>query len=149
MSASRQNVVIFVNFSAHDFVGYWDSVPYEFKSGQRMYMEEWKARHFAKHLANRELLRSGFESDTSPKVKSDGTTDNNRFNEYVAKAVIMTDHEVDSSRAVTDALNLNLNGDEEKEESPKAKAKKTKELKKEEKEEVEEDEDDVNIEFKD
>ena len=74
-----------------------------------MYMEEWKARHFAKHLANRELLRKGLENDTSPKLKPNGETDNIKFNEFLYKAIIDTNHEVNESRAVTDALNLNLN----------------------------------------
>lgn len=107
-------------------MGYWDSVAYKFAAGEKMYMEEWKARHFAKHLANRELLRVGRENDTSPKVKPNGETDNPIFNEYFYKAIIDTEHVVDESRAVTDALNLNLNKEEVKEEKPKKRIKKVK-----------------------
>lgn len=61
----------FINFSNEAFTGYWNSEPTEFgplgSSNDRMYMEDWKARHFAKHLANRELLKKGEETHTSPK----------------------------------------------------------------------------------
>ena len=57
MNQTKQEVkaIIFKNFSDEDFTHTWDSVPYTFKAGQEMYMEDWKAAHFAKHLINREL----------------------------------------------------------------------------------------------
>lgn len=57
----------FTNFSNEEFVGYWDGKPKRFKPGQSMYMPDYLAKHFAKHLTNRELLKKGFERSTSPK----------------------------------------------------------------------------------
>lgn len=45
----------FYNFSDQDFTYTFDSVPYTFKAGTSMYMEDYKAFHFAKHLVDREL----------------------------------------------------------------------------------------------
>lgn len=45
----------FKNFTDTDFTHSFDSVPYTFKAGQTIYLEEFKAKHFAKHLVNREL----------------------------------------------------------------------------------------------
>lgn len=47
---------LFVNFTNEAFTGYWDGKGKTFKSGQSLYMPEYLARHFAKHLVNRELL---------------------------------------------------------------------------------------------
>lgn len=45
----------FKNYTDTDFTHSFDSVPYTFKAGQTIYLEEFKAKHFAKHLVNREL----------------------------------------------------------------------------------------------
>lgn len=50
---------LFVNWTKEDFIGYWDSVPYRIKSGAQIYLEDWKADHFAKHLVDLELHRQG------------------------------------------------------------------------------------------
>lgn len=105
---NNDRTVVFINWSGHEFTGYWNSIPYKFQAGEKKYMEEWRARHFAKHLANRELLRDGHENDTSPKLK-DGKYDNERFNEYLNKAII--DVEVQPSEPADvglDVLNRNL-----------------------------------------
>ena len=47
----------FTNFSNEDFTWKWDNIAYSFKAGSTVYMEDWKARHFAKHLVNRELQK--------------------------------------------------------------------------------------------
>lgn len=52
---STTKAIIFKNFSDEDFTHTWDSVPYTFKAGQEIFMEDWKALHFAKHLVQREL----------------------------------------------------------------------------------------------
>lgn len=51
--------VLFKNFSDEKFVCSWDKVPYTFSAGQEMYVEDWKAEHFAKHLIDRELHKKG------------------------------------------------------------------------------------------
>lgn len=58
---------LFFNFTNKPFTGYWDGKPTTFKAGEKKYMEEWRARHFAKHLTNKVLLEQGKESATSPK----------------------------------------------------------------------------------
>lgn len=61
----------FLNFSNEAFTGMWNNEPTVFgplgSDDDRMYMEDWRARHYAKHLANRELLKKGEETHTSPK----------------------------------------------------------------------------------
>jgi len=58
---------LFYNFTDKPFTGYWDGKPRTFKAGAKMYMEEWRARHYAKHLTNQVLLEKGKENATSPK----------------------------------------------------------------------------------
>lgn len=71
---------LFTNFSDEEFVGYWDGKPKKFKAGQSVYMPDYLAKHFAKHLVNRELLRKDVngnpvykdgEKFTSPKRPHD------------------------------------------------------------------------------
>jgi len=50
---------IFSNWTTEEFIGYWDGKPKKFKPGESKYMPDYLARHFAKHLTNRELLRVG------------------------------------------------------------------------------------------
>lgn len=60
-------VVKFINFSKEDFTYTYNNRPYTFAAGDFRFMETNIANHFAKHLINRELLKEGRESDTSPK----------------------------------------------------------------------------------
>ncbi len=48
---------LFTNFTDKEFIGYWDGKPKKFAPGQSLYMPDYLAKHFAKHLTNRELLR--------------------------------------------------------------------------------------------
>lgn len=48
---------LFTNFTEQEFTGYWDGKAKKFDPGQSLYMPDYLARHFAKHLTNRELLR--------------------------------------------------------------------------------------------
>lgn len=48
---------LFTNFTDKEFVGYWDGKGKKFAPGQSLYMPDYLARHFAKHLVNRELLK--------------------------------------------------------------------------------------------
>lgn len=45
----------FKNFTDRDFTWKFDGVEYTFKAGQEIFMEAFKADHFAKHLIDREL----------------------------------------------------------------------------------------------
>lgn len=49
------NAIQFTNFSNEDFTWKWDGVPYTFKAGQTIFLEDYKAEHFAQHLVDREL----------------------------------------------------------------------------------------------
>ncbi len=53
---------LFINWSPEEFIGMWDSVPYKFAPGQTVYLEDWKANHFAKHLTDRELNRASLST---------------------------------------------------------------------------------------
>lgn len=49
---------LFTNFTDREFTGYWDGKAKRFAPGQSLYMPDYLAKHFAKHLVNRELLRT-------------------------------------------------------------------------------------------
>lgn len=51
--------VVFKNFTNEEFVCSWDGVPYRFAAGKEMYVEDWKAEHFAKHLIDRVMNKYG------------------------------------------------------------------------------------------
>ena len=71
---------LFVNFTSEEFIGYWDGKSKKFKPGESLYMQDYLARHWAKHLTNRELLKTDAngnliykdgEKMTSPKKPED------------------------------------------------------------------------------
>lgn len=99
-------LVKFHNWTSEDFTGMWNSKPEYFKAGESKFMEEWRANHYATHLTNRELLRRGYENDTSPKFPDK----NARFMEYFKKAYIPVEGEAKSDEEVrNEAINRNLN----------------------------------------
>lgn len=53
----------FRNFTDIDFTHNFDSIPYTFKAGQTIYLEDFKAKHFAKHLVDRELNKSNIPTN--------------------------------------------------------------------------------------
>lgn len=58
----------FINFDSEPFTGYWNGRPYTFNPGdKREHLNEAIASHFAKHLANKILTRTGKEQYCSPK----------------------------------------------------------------------------------
>ena len=54
---------LFTNYTEEEFTGYWDGKPRSFKPGESQYMPDYLAKHFAKHLTNRELLRKDSNGD--------------------------------------------------------------------------------------
>jgi len=73
-------MALFTNFTSKEFIGYWDGKPKKFVPGQSVYMPDYLAEHFAKHLVNRELLSTdkagnlihkGGDKMTSPKKPKD------------------------------------------------------------------------------
>jgi len=47
----------FKNYSEDDFIYSFDGVPHTFKKGMEIFLEDYKAEHFAKHLVDREMNR--------------------------------------------------------------------------------------------
>lgn len=98
--------VIFKNFTEEEFVCSWDSTPYRFPAGKEMYVEDWKAAHFAKHLVNREMHKKGMI-----------TTNMTERNVLLAKAL-------PSEEAVTADQALDINAREKVAEAKEKKASK-------------------------
>ena len=63
--------ISFHNFSTEDFTWKWDGIPYTFKAGSTMFLEDFKAKHFAQHLVDRELDKMGLPTN-SPKREEIG-----------------------------------------------------------------------------
>lgn len=61
MIASPQNnmtkTALFTNWTDEQFTGYWDGKGKKFAPGQAVWMPDYLAQHFAKHITNRELVR--------------------------------------------------------------------------------------------
>jgi hypothetical protein len=55
--------ILFKNWTTDLFIGKWDGVEYAFTPGQSMYVEDWKALHFAKHLADKAMQADGLNFD--------------------------------------------------------------------------------------
>lgn len=58
---------IFTNFTSEPFIGYWDGKAKTFAPGARKLLPAYLAAHYATHLANRELIKKGDHTSTSPK----------------------------------------------------------------------------------
>lgn len=54
---------LFTNFTDKEFIGYWDGKGKKFAPGASLYMPDYLARHFAKHLTNQELLRTNAQGN--------------------------------------------------------------------------------------
>lgn len=81
-------IVKFVNFTDEDFIGKWDGRSKLVKAHQELYMADYLAFHFGKHLTNRELTKAGLHNFTSPKKPEEVP----QFMELFNKAVILDDH---------------------------------------------------------
>jgi len=53
----------FKNDTDRDFTWKFDGIAYTFKAGQEIYLEDFKANHFAKHLIDRELMEKKVRTD--------------------------------------------------------------------------------------
>src|SRR3990167_2661116 len=54
---------LFTNFTDQEFIGYWDGKAKKFTPGQSIWMPDYLAKHFAKHLVNKELVRINKNGD--------------------------------------------------------------------------------------
>lgn len=84
-------IVKFVNYTNEDFTGMWNGQKKLVKAGQSLYMADYLAAHFAKHLVNRELTKAGLHNFTSPKKPEEVP----QFMELFNKAVILDEHQDD------------------------------------------------------
>lgn len=57
----------FKNFSTEDFTWKFDGIPYTFKAGQEIFLEDFKADHFTKHLVDREMNKLGIVTNDQVK----------------------------------------------------------------------------------
>jgi len=102
---------IFHNFTNEEFTAYWDGKPYTFPPGAKQYYVEGIASVFAKHLANRELIKKGLDRSTSPKKPSEVPL----FKELYDKAFLIEDSpdinnlEIEDVNTVEDEPSMNIN----------------------------------------
>ncbi len=130
---SPSAVVKFVNFSDEDFTHTWNNIPYTFKAGGVKFMEQGLAKHFAKHLINRELLKRGRDNDTSPKKPEENPFYMELYNKCVTP--VATNGETDQTKIEQEAIDRDMKAklgmdepsdEDEKTEAPVAPAKKGK-----------------------
>lgn len=93
----------FHNFSSETFVGMWDGRKKTFKPGAKLLMPESLASHYATHLANRELIKLGEFTSTSPK-KPDQVP---KFKELFDKACIIDEDSYEEDENDMDIAVLN------------------------------------------
>lgn len=94
--------VLFKNWSSEDFSWTWDGVSYEFQAGQTMYLQDYLAEHFAKHLADREMIRAGLELNYRTRPERQG---------FIDKCFDKASAQSAESDAHAEFQNLNRNAD--------------------------------------
>ena len=57
----------FTNFTKEDFTWKFGGMSYTLKAGQTMFLEDYKADHFAKHLIDKEMNRMGIPTNMMAK----------------------------------------------------------------------------------
>lgn len=92
---------LFHNFTDKPFTGYWDGKGKTFKPGQKVYMPQYLAEHYAKHLANKILIEREEYTATSPKVPAQVP----KFMELFNKACIV---EEDAEEQTTEEMAIDL-----------------------------------------
>ena len=53
----------FKNYTNEEFTWMFDGMEYTFAAGQEIYLEDFKADHFAKHLVDRECNKAGIPTN--------------------------------------------------------------------------------------
>lgn len=108
--------VKFINWTNEDFTWKWGGEPTTIKANESIWMQDWKADHFAKHLADRELSKAGLPTDHFTKA------------EIISKTISESGVEVANSDTLeTELLNRNAQNTETspvqqvQEEAPKKK----------------------------
>ena len=101
-------VALFHNFSDEAFTGFWGGKPETFKPGKKKYMQAFLAAHYAKHLTNRELLKLGKETCTSPKVPEDVP---DFWNMFQQACTMVSNDDVDADQAQADVIDRQMRAD--------------------------------------
>lgn len=60
----KMKTALFTNFTPVEFIGYWNGKAKKFAPGDSLYMPDYLAKHFAKHLTNQELVRKDANGDS-------------------------------------------------------------------------------------
>lgn len=101
---SIEKIVLFHNYTDHDFVGTWNKVSEVIPAGGKRHMELWRAMHYGKHLVNDELNAAGLSQYCSPKHPDQVP----EFIDRLKKCVIDDETiEVATSNATEELANLN------------------------------------------
>lgn len=61
------NAKKFKNFTDREFTWKFDGIPHTFPAGMEIYLEDYKADHFAKHLVDEEMNRMGLRTNNMVK----------------------------------------------------------------------------------
>lgn len=116
---------LFTNFTSKKFTGYWDGKAKPFQPGDFLYMPDYLARHYAKHLTNRELLSTDKDGNliykngdkmTSPKRQSDVPMFMELFNKAYTPDTTEADEEKTNKEdvdSIIDSENKNRKNDVE------------------------------------
>lgn len=116
-----EKIVLFKNWTKEDFTHTWNKEPHTFKAGESKHMEDWKAEHFAGHLADRELTKAKLVT-TDPSKK-----------EMIKKALSGAE-EVSKEKIVSELAEKNTEKEEQKQETKEEQKEETKQEPKEEQE---------------
>lgn len=54
----EQQATLFTNWTEEEFTWNWNGQPWTFKAGENKWMDSHLAKHFAKHLTNREIINA-------------------------------------------------------------------------------------------
>ena len=116
---------LFTNFTDQEFIGWWDGKAKKFEPGQSLYMPDYLAQHYAKHLTNRELLRTdkhgnliykNGEKFTSPKKPEEVAVFMELFNKAYTPQEDRANEEIsEGGRGDVDSIIESTNKNKEKE----------------------------------
>lgn len=97
--------ISFTNISKESFSHTWDGRQFEFLAGESYMLEQHLARHFAKHLADREMNRLG---------KFDPVTRDNLLGEMLGNVVVRPIAEPASEEKSADVAEVKPKGKKKK-----------------------------------
>lgn len=71
VDTSSFEAVPFTNITSEDFTWSWDSKPYSIKAGETKYYPVFLAKHLAKHLIDREIIKKNEKMLRDPVTRED------------------------------------------------------------------------------